>query len=804
MKLSRSEHTSLLRIIVAYLIFGTLWIYTSDRVLAALVAEHDLRFLISVYKGILFILFSALLLYPLMLGYARRAKRAEEEARYHSKKLQLALNAARMGTFDMDTASRTVAWDENSLALFGVPADGRTTYEEVLKLIHPEDRHLIENATRQACDPASGSTFQLEYRVPMPDGTVRWLASRGQAYVEMENRSPPLRIIGINIDITERKQAEEELRESERRFRMIADLLPNLVWTATANGAVDFINRTFENYVGLKEHDNIAILAGIHPEDRMATEEKWLHSVETGDQYEVEHRIRRHDGDYRWHLCRSVPLRSRLGEIIKWYGTSTDIHDLKLALERIESILDSMSDGFIALDRQWRITYFNRRAEELTGMRARDMLGQTYWEKRPESSGSWIEEEYRRAMQTKEPASFHEYYSYQQEKKLFEVHIRPYADGMAIFFRDITEQKRTEEAMGRLAAIVDSAEDAIFSEDLNGIIQTWNKGAERLYGYPAEETLGRHVSMLFPPGLEQEGLEMVRKMREGIQDRFETVRLRKDGTTVPVELTLSPITDARGNIIGASKIVHNITERKQVERRLRYTIAALERSNRELQQFAYVASHDLQEPLRNVTRYVELLALKYRGLLDEKADRYIGFAVEGANRISALVNDILAFFELGSPTWNPAPVSMKEVAEKALEGVKQRLDEIGAVITMDALPRITGDMGQLVQLIRNLVENALSFRRKDVRPSVHISVSRLQHEWLFGVHDNGIGIESQYFDQIFVMFQRLNPRSRYPGTGMGLAICRKIVESHGGRIWVESTPGEGSTFWFTLPEEIRP
>ncbi|ACM20562.1 sensor histidine kinase, PAS, PAS, PAS and PAS domain-containing [Geotalea daltonii FRC-32] len=717
------------------------------------------------------------------------------------------------------------------------------------------------------------------------------------------------------------KRLKEASLAGEERFRLIADSMPSFVWTAKPDGTVDYVNKIFKEFTGLETYDDSSC---IHPEDRAATETIWREAMQTGNQYQIEHRFRRHDGIYRWYLCRAVPVHDPAGKIIRWYGTSTDIDDLKSAKERISRILDSTSDGFIAIDRDWRVTDFNRKAEELSGLKAEQLIGQTYWEIVPQAPGSRIENAYRSAMEENRSVHFEEYYLCYG--KLLDVYVHPYVDGIAVFFHDlsdrervaealrsrteelesllrhapigfaffdnqhrylrvnkalcqinglseeqtlgktigevlpvnarivdpilvqvfdsgeaveteisgetpkepgitrhwltgffpvfastkkpvavgtyvveITERKRAEEAMSRLAAIVQGAEDAVFSEDLNGIVQTWNKGAEKLYGYSADEIIGKHISIVVPPELAGELEEMTRKMKQGIQDHFETVRITKQGERIFVFLTMSPIRNATGRIVGVSKIVRDISERKRAEEDLKETVKALERTNRELQQFAYVASHDLQEPLRNVTRYMDLFARKYEGHIDEKADKYIRFAMEGANRIHALVNDLLAYSELGVAAGEFKPVSMLAIAEEAMDNLRQLIEESHAVIVLDAMPEVHGNKGQLVQLLQNLLCNAVKFGKSHVAPLIRISAERLADAWCFSVRDNGVGIDPLYFDKIFVIFQRLHARSEHPGTGIGLAICRKIVELHGGRIWVESRLDEGSTFYFTIP-----
>jgi PAS domain S-box-containing protein len=244
-----------------------------------------------------------------------------------------------------------------------------------------------------------------------------------------------------------------------------------------------------------------------------------------------------------------------------------------------------------------------------------------------------------------------------------------------------------------------------------------------------------------------------------------------------------------------------IAERKRAEEALKRVVKDLARSNSELQQFAYVASHDLQEPLRTVASYLELLAMRYKGKLDEKADKYIFYAVDGASRMSTLINDLLAYSRVGSRGKPFSSVPLSAVLHKVLASLKSVIRENNAAITYDELPVVTGDETQLTQLLQNMIVNAIKFRRKDASPVVHLSAKREKNEWVIGIHDNGIGIDPAFKERVFAIFQRLHTREEYAGTGMGLAIARRIVERHGGRIWVESAPGEGATFFFTLPAQ---
>ena len=235
---------------------------------------------------------------------------------------------------------------------------------------------------------------------------------------------------------------------------------------------------------------------------------------------------------------------------------------------------------------------------------------------------------------------------------------------------------------------------------------------------------------------------------------------------------------------------------------LNKALAELERSNRELEEFAYIASHDLQEPLRMVSSFLQLLQDKYKGKLDEEADQYIHFAVNGAERMQGLIVDLLTYSSLFRRSEH-APVDLNQVLNEVVSGLAAVIQESDATITNDDLPTVAGIKSQLLQLFQNLVSNAIKFRKPGTNPLVHISAKKWYREWIFSVRDNGIGIEPEYYDRIFQIFQRLHTRTEYPGTGIGLALCKKVVEGHNGRIWVESKPGEGTTFYFAVPVQEK-
>jgi PAS domain S-box-containing protein len=327
-----------------------------------------------------------------------------------------------------------------------------------------------------------------------------------------------------------------------------------------------------------------------------------------------------------------------------------------------------------------------------------------------------------------------------------------------------------------------------------------NEMYSKISGYSWDDLKSMDPVDLIAPEYRKQLSERVKKRLAGedVPSDYETQILRKDGAVRDVHIKATRVKyegepTVLGNII-------DITERKRSEEALKVRSEELARSNRDLEQFAYVASHDLQEPLRMVTSYVQLLARRYIGKLDSDADDFIRFAVDGAIRMWKLINDLLTYSRVGTRGKELEPTDCEMVLNQSLSNLKVAIEDNGAVVTHDPLPTVTGDNPELVELFQNLIGNAIKFRG-DEPPRVHVSASRNGNEWTFSVRDNGIGIAPEYAERIFVIFQRLHSREEYPGTGIGLAISQKIVERHGGRIWMESEPEKGTTFYFTLPKE---
>jgi PAS domain S-box-containing protein len=372
--------------------------------------------------------------------------------------------------------------------------------------------------------------------------------------------------------------------------------------------------------------------------------------------------------------------------------------------------------------------------------------------------------------------------------------------------RDITGRKRVEDALRRseerfrlMAAGVKDYANLML--DPEGLVVSWNEGAERIKGYRADEVLGQSFSRFYPADEICDGIPALELAEAKKNGRFEGEgwRIRKDGSRFLAHVVITALRDDKGQLRGFGTITRDITEGRKSAENLEKTMVELKRSNDELEQFAYVASHDLQEPLRMVASYTQLIAQRYKGRLDSDADEFIAYAVDGCKRMQGLIQDLLSYSRAGASGGTLQETSCERALARAVRNLQATAEESAAVVTHDVLPTIVTDETQLVQVFQNLVGNAIKYRGREP-PAIHVSASReAGDEWIFSVRDNGLGIEPQYFDRIFILFQRLHGQGEYEGTGIGLAMCKKIVDRLGGRIWVESQLTKGSNFYFALP-----
>ncbi len=379
--------------------------------------------------------------------------------------------------------------------------------------------------------------------------------------------------------------------------------------------------------------------------------------------------------------------------------------------------------------------------------------------------------------------------------------------------RDITKQKRADQnqrkSEERLNSLVANVPGIIWEEagppGTNQRVVYVNSYAETMLGYPVTEWLNNESiwkKIIHPEDREAAAFQTQPLYESGTPGISQFRCISRDGRVLPVETHTSLAKNAAGEITGIYGVMMDVSERQQSELALARYARQLRRSNEELQKFAYVASHDLQEPLRMVTSYLQLIENRYSDRLDDDAREFIYYAVDGAARMKSLISALLTYSRVETSEREFKPVETEKALELALKNLQLAIEDSQATVTYQDLPCIKADEVQMTQLFQNLISNALKFR-SEAPPMISVSATREKDEWVFAIKDNGIGIEQEYLDRIFVIFQRLHSKEKYPGTGIGLSVCKKVVERHGGRIWVESEPGHGTSFYFSIPDNIN-
>jgi PAS domain S-box-containing protein len=524
-----------------------------------------------------------------------------------------------------------------------------------------------------------------------------------------ENFLRTLTEIGTQVgQFIERKHAEEALRRSEALLRQLADAMPQIVWTARADGYIDYYNQRWYEFTGFPEsYGEESWKPILHPDDVQRCLDTYFGCIREGRPYQIEYRFSdRHQGGFRWFLGRALPVKDESGKIIRWFGTCTDIDDVKQA----------------------------------------------------------------------------------------------------------------EEAQSRLAAIVQSSEDAIVSKTLEGIITSWNRGAENIFGYSAGEMIGRPISILIPSERMTEESHILERLRRGEPVHYLTERLRKDGSIIDISLTVSPIRDGSGNVIGVSKIARNITEQRKteralseaqqvlrehaenLERRVQERTAKLQDTIRSLDGLCYSIAHDLRAPLRAMGGLSNALVEDYGPILGQVGGDYVNRIKRAAGRMDQLISDLLEYGRLDSVSLALERLDLSDAIHQARVPLDDTIQTTGAELQIrEPLLPMRASTVILQQVLQNLLANALKFVPPQTAPRVEIWTEERGRMVRLCIQDNGIGIKREHVKKLFQPFSRLVNGAEYPGTGIGLAIVRKGVERMGGRVGVNSKLGAGCCFWIELP-----
>ncbi|RLC93830.1 MAG: hypothetical protein DRI39_04605 [Chloroflexi bacterium] len=687
-----------------------------------------------------------------------------------------------------------------------------------LTLVAPEQRQLAAQGYKKRITGQEKGPSTYEVQMRRKDGTRK----RVEVHAAVAQYGSRPALVGLVRDTAGRKQAEEALWQSEETYRLIADNIDDVIMVTQPDHKVSYLNPACRKIFGYNPDELLGKKLSIpHPDDRDRVSRACSRAVKYGRRLNLEYRIQTKGGEAKWVSHSWVPIKKE-GKLQFVVSVVRDISEHRWAEEalreserRYRLVTENVSDVIVCTDLKMRPTYVSPSMTRFLGFSVEESMNRGAQEAltpdsleaaaRVLSKAASLNNEARERF-TRIPLEL-EFYHKEGHTVWGEVTVSFLCNSagqpseMVMVIRDVTERKQALEALReseqKYSALVEQAIDGVIILQ-DGLCKFVNQALVNMVGYTVEEVLDTPFMEKVAPESRDTIAQTyaARQAGEEVPSLYEARLLRKDGSPFEVEISAGRI-QFEGKPADMA-IIRDITERKQSQEKLTQLMTELSRSNAELEQFAYVASHDLQEPLRMVSSFLQLLARRYEGKLDEEADEFIRYAVDGARRMQGLINDLLTYSRVGTRGKPFEPTDCEEVLEQALANLHIAIEESGATVTHGPLPTVVADEGQLVQLLQNLVGNALKFRR-DEPPRVHIGAEQAGDMWVFSVSDNGIGISPEYCDRIFILFQRLHSRDEYPGTGIGLAVCKKIVERHGGRIWVESEVGKGATFRFTLP-----
>lgn len=782
-----------------------------------------------------------------------------EEQRRHSSEyleqvrdeLEVILNGVAEGISAQDAAGRIVFANQAAAALVKQPSvEALIGTQSLFSQLQGQYTLLDENNEPVTMNKPPGQqvfetgyTTESIFSLKSDDSDERqWIHLQSSPVLDKEGKVRL--VVKIFRDITARYRIERQHMESEARIRKILDNLAAFVGIMKPDGTLIEANHSALSAANLTPQDVIG----------KPFEEAYWWSYDPYIQQQLRDAIQRaatgqtvrYDVTVRLAEDRFVTIDFMLaptfdanGKVDFLIPSGIDVtarneltERLKVQQHRLEAILNSVPgivyEGVGTPDvHQQHMAFVSRYAEQMLGYPMEE------WEKSPNlwqhvvHPDDW-ENASQMANQTYEkriglPVPFRcvtkdgrVIYAESYNNVITDLSGNPI--GTCGIVLDVTERRRQQAEINRLNVLINYERQRLTTiiSNVPGIVFEGSGSpangrqrmdfisayVETLLGYTVEEAKaeGFWEKVVHPDDWPQtmQGTETIYQNHKTGKLQFRCIH--KDGHMVQLETHSTVLNDEDGKPIGVVGVMTDITERKQAEESLSQYAEELRRSNEELEQFAYVASHDLQEPLRMVTSYLQLIEKRYSEHLDDDAREFISYAVDGATRMKTLINDLLAYSRIQRGKGEPEPVQMNEVLEQALYNLQLAIEDADALITHDPLPQLIANRAQMVQLLQNLIGNAIKFR-SECRPEIHIGVKREGKMWHFTVKDNGIGIDEAYFDRIFIIFQRLHMRGQYPGTGIGLAICKKIVDKHGGRIYAESNPGEGTIFHFMLPAE---
>ena len=748
-----------------------------------------------------------------------RAMRAETSERNERQRFETTLASIGDAVLATDAEGRVTFANRIALSLLRRP-EGEVVarpLDEVFPIVNEFTRAAVESPVARVLREGAIVGLANHTLLIAADGTE--VPIDDSAAPVGSGEGPMQGTVLVFRDITERRRAEV----ARHLLAAVVESSDDAIITKDLNGVITSWNRGAERIYGYSAEEIIGQPISVLSPDRANEMTEIVERIKRGELVEHYQTVRRTKSGKAIHVSLTVsPLRDASGRITGASKISRDItlevrsqQEIAEHRERLRVTLASIGDAVMATDEQGRVTYMNPVAERLTGWTSEEAAGrplEDVFRIINEDSRQGVENPVARVLREGKIVGLANHtllISRDGNELAIDDSAAPIRDargemmGVVLTFRDIREKRAAEKLsatqaaeLGRIRHLLEPA--ACFVRDLNDRIVFWNPGATDLYGFSEHEAIGRVSHSLLKTEFSTPLDEILAQMRSAGTWDGELLHTRRDGHRLTVASHWALHQDRNGRPEGILEVNLDITRRKEAEEKLRVTNEALAGANEDLNQFAFAASHDLQEPLRMITAYSQLLVKGYRGLLDGEAATCIDFITEGTKRMRELLADLLTFTQVTGDDQLPiSSIDLNQVFEKVLDNCKAAIEETNAVVTSDRLPIVPSRETQCIQLLQNLISNALKYRGEQA-PRIHVSAIRQNGMWRFAVADNGMGVAPEYHEQIFGVFKRLHGKT-IAGTGIGLAICQRIVGRQGGRIWVESQEGQGATFYFTLP-----
>ena len=752
------------------------------------------------------------------LKMARLRYESAEALRVRTEQFETLINRAPMGIFllDADFCIRHV--NAAALPAFGdIPGgvEGRD-FNEIMHILwqkdYAEEVVAIYRRTLETGEPYY-TPERAEYRADR--GVIEYYEWRVERIPLPDGR---LGVVCYFRDVSAQVDARLAIAKSEERFRALVTATSDVVYRMSPDWREMLLLEGRDFIPDTTDRSITWIQKYIHPDDQPFVLEGIDKAIRTESMFQLEHRVIRVDGTPGWTFSRAVPLRNAAGEITEWFGAAADITERKKTEEALihmtadserqrrlyQAILASTPDLAYVFDLNHRFTYANEALLKMWGKTAAEAIGRNCLELGYEPwHAAMHDREIEQVIATKKPIRGDVPFSGTHGRRIYDYIFVPVldADGnveaIAGTTRDVTDRTIAEEKIrdseARLRFMAESMPQMIFTAQPGGDMDYFNRQWLEFTGLSFDQLNGWNWTGIIHPEDESDTLRFWRhSVASG--DPFQiTHRLRRADGSYRWHLSrahaMRGLENAITMWIGSSTEIH---EQKNAEDELR-------RANKDLEQFAYAASHDLQEPLRGIKIYSQLLERRYKDRLDADGIQFLGFLSTGANRMEMLVRDLLAYTHVGHVDYPSEIIDAGQALHLALDNLAEAIKASDARVTYDPLPAVSVHLTQMQQVFQNLIGNAIKYRRANVPPAIHIDAMQQGTHWVFTVTDNGIGIEPVYKERIFGLFKRLHNNDTYSGTGIGLALCQRIVERYHGRIWVESEPGAGSKFRFTIP-----